>query len=128
MTAPMLSKDWVLGERNVKKLTDSAHLALGTPRDKIDRRWIRALVDTVANDKTIDDLASLIQKFRDGFFERHNKQGYQPFKQQKVADSNSQRCPLSPATSTFMQDSYLDPDCLPSQHCGLGHAGPSQGK
>ena len=128
LTAPMLSKDWVLGERNVKKLTNSAHLALGTPRDKIDRRWIRALVDTVADDETIDDLASLIQKFRDGFFERRNKRGYQPSKQQKVADSNSRRRPPSPATSTFTQDSYLDPNCLPSQHCGLGHAGPSQGK
>jgi hypothetical protein len=125
--APMLSKDWVLGEHGMKKLFDNTRLVIMTDREKIDRRWVRALIDTVTDDASVDDLSLLIQRFRDGFFERRSERSCRPAKQQKVSGSGSQQCPPSPATSTFTQDSYLNPDYPPSQQHGPGPSS-SKGK
>ena len=128
LTAPMFSKDWVLGEHSMKKLTDNTRLVVATDRERINRQWVRALIDTVADDAAVDDLSSLIQHFRDGFFERRSDRDCRPAKQQRVYGSSSQQCPPSPTTSTFTQDSYLDPDFLPFQHHGPGPTNPSQNK
>jgi len=112
----MLSRDWVLGEYNVKKLVENTRLLINTPMEKIDRRWIRALIDTVSDDETVDELSSVIQQFHSGFFERLNRWKPRPGKRQKIPGPGSQQCPPSPATSAFTQDSYPNPDYLPPQH------------
>jgi hypothetical protein len=83
-TAPMLTRDWVLGEYNIKKLVDNTRLVINTSAEKIDRQWVRALIDTVSDDATVDDLSSMIQGFHSGFFTRLNKRKCPPAKQQKV--------------------------------------------
>ena len=82
--APMLSRDWVLGEHNTKKLVENTRLVINTPADKIDRRWVRALVDTVSDDAALDSLSSMIRGFRSGFFTRLNQPKPRPRKRQKV--------------------------------------------
>ena len=113
---PMLSREWVLGEYNIKKLVDRTRLVINTPVEKIDRQWVRALIDTISDDATVDELSSVIRQFHSGFFARLNLPKRRSGKQPKVSGSGSQQCPPSPATSTFTQDSYLDPDYPPSQH------------
>ena len=124
--APMFSKNWVLGEYSMKKLVNNTRLIGITNGDRINRQWVRALIDTVANDATVDDLSSVIRRFHDGFFERHCKQDFRPAKRQKVSGSSSQQPSL--ATSMFTQDSYLDPDYPLSQHYDPGPTNPSQNK
>ena len=97
-TAPMLSKAWVLGEHNLRKVTENIRLVVNTPAEKINRLWVRALIDSVAGDETIDELSSTIRRFRSGFFER---------KQQRAAGSSSQP---SQGTSALTQDPHLDLD------------------
>jgi hypothetical protein len=127
VAAPMLSRDWVLGEYNIKKLVENTRLVINTPREKIDRQWIRALIDTVSDDAAIDELSHVIQEFHSGFFSRLSCRSHRPGKQQKVLGSSSHRRPPSPATSAFTDDSYLDPDFPPSQHSNPTGK-PSQGK
>jgi len=119
-TAPMLSRHWVIGEGNTKKLVENARRVINTPREKIDRRWVRALIDTVSDDATVDELSHVIREFHSGFFTQRSHPNHQAAKQQKISTSGSQRRPLSPATSTSTQDPCLDPDYLPSQHHDLG--------
>jgi len=126
-TAPMLSREWVLGEHNIKKLVENTRLVINTSVEKIDGRWVRALIDTVSDDATVDDLSSVIQQFCFGFFARLNRPKRRPGKQQKFSGSRSQQCPPSPATSTFTQDSYFDHDYPPSQYHNLS-MDTSQGK
>ena len=107
---PMLSRDWVLGEYNIKRLIDNIRLVINTPRERIDRQWVRALIDAVADDKTVDELSHVIQQFHSDFFVRNPRPG----KQQKVSGPGPRQRLPSPATSTSA-DSYLDPDYHPSQ-------------
>ena len=114
---PMLSREWVLGEYNIKKLVDNTRLVINTSAEKIDRRWVRALIDMVANDAAVDDLSSVIRQFRSDFFARLDHPKRRLGKQQRVEPgSSSQQCPPSPTASTFTQDSYIDPTYPPSQH------------
>lgn len=53
-TDPALNSGWVLGEYNLKRLVDHIRLVVHTDREKIDRTWIRALIDTTADDLAID--------------------------------------------------------------------------
>jgi len=125
---PMLSREWVLGEYNIKKLVDNARLVINTPVEKIDRQWVRALIDTVSSDAAVDELSSVIREFHSGFFTRRGYPKRRPGKQQRIEfGSSSQQCPPSPATSTFTQDSHADPDYPPFQH-NNPHTNASQGK
>ena len=66
----MLSRAWVLGEGSIKRLVDQLRLIINT-EEKIDKKWIRALIDTTASDEAIDDLSAMIQHFHGSFFARH---------------------------------------------------------
>ena len=125
--APMLSRDWVLGEHNINKLVDNARLVVNTSKEKIDRQWIRALIDTVSDDATVDELSHVIQEYHSAFFVRLSHRTHPPGKQQKISGSGCRQRPPSPTTSSFTQDSYLDPDYPPSQYQNPG-ANASQGK
>jgi hypothetical protein len=124
----MLSKDWVLGEHSMKKLVDSTRLVVMTDRERINGQWVRALIDTVADDAAVNNLSWLIQQFRDGFYKRRGERDHWPAKRQKVSGSSSQRHPPSPTTNAFTQDSYFNPNFSPSQHHGPSSLRPSQGK
>lgn len=119
-TAPMLSRAWVLGENNIKRLVDQLRLIIHTDKEKIDRRWVRALIDTVTDDTAVDSLSAMIRHFHDEFFTRLKEREHQPKKHKKISGSVSQQCPPGPTASTFTQDSYLDPDYLPSRQRGSG--------
>jgi hypothetical protein len=116
-TMPMLSRAWVLGECSIKRLVDQLRRVINTDKEKIDRRWVRALIDTAASDEAVDGLAAVIRCFHGNFFVRSKERELRPSKQQKSSGSTSQQCPPSPAESMFTQDSYLDPEYPPSQHC-----------
>ena len=107
-TAPMLSKDWVLGEHNLKKLIDNTRLIVNTSVDKIDRRWVRALLDMTADDATVDELLSVIQNFHSGFFARRQKTKPRkpPHKRQKVPDPSPPLYSPSPTMSQCSQESH----------------------
>ena len=81
-TAPMLSKAWVLGECSIKQLVDQARRIINTDEEKIDQRWVRALIDTVADDRAIENLVAVIKQFRSNFFE---SQELRPRKRRKVS-------------------------------------------
>lgn len=115
-TVPMPSRAWVLSECNVERLVDQLRRIVNTDKEKIDGKWVRALIDTAADDDTVGDLAAMIQYFHGGLFARPKEWEPQPSKQQKISGSTSQRRPPSPAESTFTQDSYLDPNYPSSQH------------
>ena len=125
-TSPMLSRDWILGEYNLKKVTDSIRLIIHTDKEKIDRRWVRALIESAADNSAIDGLASVIRCFHDEFFARLKERSRHLSKQQKV--SSSQQRPQSPTVSTFTQDSDLEPDYLPSQRYDDSGSGSLWGK
>lgn len=126
-TAPMLSRHWVIGEGNTKKLVENAHRIINTPKEMMDMEWIRELIDTVSDDATVDKLLGVIHEFHSGFFARRGCRDRPPGKQQKTSSSGSQRRPPSPATSTSTEDPDLDPDYSPSRHQNLGAKTP-QGK
>lgn len=126
-TVPMLSKAWVLGECNIKQLVDQLRRVINTDKEKIDRKWVRALIDTAASDEAVGGLVAVIQRFHDDFFVRSKEREPRSSKQQKISSSISQRCPPSPAESTFTQDSYLDPNYSPPRYHGSGTSS-SQGK
>ena len=115
-TAPMLSRAWVLGEGNIERLVEQLRRIIHTDKEKIDRRWLRALIDTAADDAAVNSLSAMIQRFHDDFFTR-KAQGSRSNKHAKTADFASQQHPPSPAESTFVQDSYLDPNYPPNQPC-----------
>jgi len=91
---PMLSRDWVLGTYNLKRVVDHIHLIVNMDREKIDREWLRALIVAFADDSTVDAMALAIQRFHDKFFARLEEKGRQPSGQQRVP--GSQERPLSP--------------------------------
>ena len=124
--SPMLSRAWILGEVNTNRLVGNLRLIVNTDREKISRKWIRTLITTVADDTAVDSLSAAIRCFRDEYFIRRKERNTGSSKQQKISDSTSQHRQPSPAASTFTQDSYLDPDCSPSQHHDAG-ASSSQG-
>lgn len=126
-TAPMLSRAWVLGEGNIKRLVEHLRLIINTDRERIDRKWVRALITTVSDDVAVDSLSATIRDFHDEFFVRLKERGTRSSKHQKTSGSTSQQRPPSPEASTFVEDSYIDPNHPPSQHCGSG-ASSSQGK
>jgi len=126
-TTPMLSRHWVIGEGNTKKLVENTHRVVNTPREKIDRQWVRALIDTVSDDPTVDELLHVIREFHSEFFIRRSHPNRRPAKQQKISGLGSQQQPPSPATSASTQDPYLDLDYSPPQHHDLGASTP-QGK
>ena len=113
-TAPMLSKAWVLGEGNIEWLVEQLRCIIHTDKENINRRWLRALIDTTADDAAVDSLSAMIQRFHNDFFARR-EQGLHSNKKAKTADFTLQQRPPSPVGSVFMQDSYLDPDYPPSQ-------------
>ena len=126
-TAPMLSRAWILGENNLKRLVDQLRLVVNTNREKVNRDWVRALIETTADDEAIDSLAVMIQCFHDGFLMRLKEQGPRSSKQRKISSSTSQKCPPSPTASTFTQEPHPDPNYPPSQPRDSG-ADSSQGK
>ena len=67
---PMLSRAWVLGEYNLNKVVDHICLVVNTDKEKINRKWLRALIVTVADDSAVDAMALVIQRFHDEFFAR----------------------------------------------------------
>ena len=86
----MLSRAWVLGEGSIKRLVDQLRLIINTEKEKIDKKWIQALIDTTASDKAIDDLSAMIQHFHGGFFAHHKQQKRpKPSKQQKRGEVRS---------------------------------------
>ena len=102
---PMLSEEWVLGWHNLDKLVDSIRRVLSTPEDKIDRRWIRALINTVADDATVDDLSSAIRHFRSDFLSRRGGRKRPPRKKLRVSASNSPHHQQDSTVGMFTQDS-----------------------
>ena len=66
----MLSREWVLGGYNIKKLVENTRLVINASAEKIDGRWVRALIDTVSDDKSIEELSSVIRQFHSNFFVR----------------------------------------------------------
>jgi len=78
---PMLSSDWVLGKYNLERVVDHIQLVVNTDREKIDRRWLRALITTVADDSAVDSMALVIQRFQDEFFARLEGRDSQPSRQ-----------------------------------------------
>lgn len=107
--SPMLDRAWVLGDSNIKQLVDQIRRILCTDKEKINRRWIRALIDTAADDTTVDSLSKMIRRFHDECFFRLKEREPYSNKFRKISTSNSQQCPPSPTESMFTQDSYLDP-------------------
>ena len=118
--SPMLSRAWVLGEGNIKRLVKNLRRIINTDREKIDRKWFRALITTASTDEAVDSLLVRIQRFHDEFFARLKERNPRTSKQQKTSYSTSQQRPPSPAASTFTQDSYCDPDYPPPQSHGSG--------
>ena len=85
---PMLSRAWVLGEGSIKRLVDQLRLIINMEKEKIDKKWIRALIDTTASDEAIDNLSAMIQHFHGGFFARHKqRKRLKPSKQRKISNS-----------------------------------------
>lgn len=70
---PMLCEVWVLGEHNLNKFIENIHRIINTPEDKLNRQWIRALVDMAASNESVDELASVIREFRSGLLARHGQ-------------------------------------------------------
>ena len=126
-TAPMLSKDWVLGKYNIEKLVRNTRFIINTPVEKIDRRWVRALIDTVSDDETVGELSSMIRKFHSGFFGRRNQRKSQASKRQKVSGSRLRQRPSSPAMSTSSEDSDPSSSYPPSEDENF-NMGTPQGK
>ena len=126
-TAPMLSRHWVIGDGNTKKLVENTHRVINTPREKIDRQWVRALIDTVSDDATVDELSHTICKFHSDFFTRRSHPKHRRAKRRGVSGLGSQQRSPSPVTSTSTQDTYLDSNYPQSQHRDLSASTP-QGK
>lgn len=63
---PMLSRAWALGERNIKQLVDNIRLIVCAENERLDRRWVRALINTTTDDATVDSLSAMIHRFCDG--------------------------------------------------------------
>lgn len=117
---PMLSEDWVLGRHNLYKLVDSIRRVLNTSEDKIDRCWIWVLIDTVADDATVDELSSVIRQFRLEFLSKRGGRKRPPRKQRKVSAPNSPRHQPDSTLGMSMQDSHLSPSCPQPRHHGPG--------
>ena len=126
-TSPMLSRAWVLGDGNTNRLVEHLRLIINTDKEKIDRKWVRALITTVSNDAAVDSLSATIRDFHDKFFIRLKERDTRSGKHKKISGSTSQQCPPSPEASAFTEDSYVDPDYPPSQHRGSGPSS-SRGK
>ena len=126
-TSPMLSRAWVLGEGNIKRLVEHLRLIINTDSEKIDRRWVRALITTVSDDAAVDGLSATIRHFHDEFFIRLRGRDTRSSKHQKISSSTSQQRLPSPTASVFTEDSYIDPDYPPTQHRG-SRASLSRGK
>ena len=101
---------------SIKRLVDQLCLIINTEKEKIDKKWIRALIDTTASDEAVDNLSAMIQHFHGGFFARHKQRKRpKPSKQQKISNSTPRRCPPSPTMSTPSQDSCPDSNYSPPQ-------------
>ena len=113
----MLTRDWALGRGTIKKLVEQLCWIINTEREKINHKWIRALVETVANDAAVDDLSLMIQNFHSGFFARRSEKP-KPRRGKKRKIFTSQQRLSSSAAGSSSQELDSDPNRSPPRQSG----------
>ncbi|EPS97624.1 hypothetical protein FOMPIDRAFT_117753 [Fomitopsis schrenkii] len=73
---PMLSRDWILDDRNLDQLVAKAHLIVNA--STIDAAFVRKLIVWIADNDLVESLVATLQEFRAAFIARADGQRKKP--------------------------------------------------